>query len=247
MGIIKNILFNILSITSSRTQTIFIMAHMRSGSSLLEHILSSNSDVLGTGEQSRIYNSNLDIKKSELFIRKKNQKLFNKYKFIIDQILHNKYTPNLELLNNNNIKFIFLIRNPDETISSIENLGGPYGINEKKKFSSSSYYSNRIEYLIKLSKLIPEKDQIFITYDQLIFESQSTLNKLTSFLQLKTSLKTVYNLKQTTGKLGDTSKNIKEGVIVKTKKNHIEIDTDIKNELNKFYLRTCIYFDKKSK
>ena len=40
--------------------TILIVSHMRSGSSLLEHILSTNDEIIGFGEQNRIYKNFID-------------------------------------------------------------------------------------------------------------------------------------------------------------------------------------------
>jgi hypothetical protein len=231
---------------SPSSQPVFIMAHMRSGSSLLEHILSSNAEILGAGEQSRIYATNTDLKKGELFIKRINNKLFKPYKYITDQILHKKYTPSLDLIRSNTIKVVFLIRNPEETISSIEKLGGPYGIYEKNVFSSSEYYTNRLEYLVNLSSQISERNQIFITYEELVTETEQTLKKLSSFLELKTNLKKEYSVKQTTGKYGDTSKNIKEGTIINTKKKLVKIDMETKVQLDNLYRETCVLLRKRN-
>lgn len=245
MRFIKNIIFSIWRIFVPNTQSVFIMAHMRSGSSLLEHILSSNPEIFGAGEQSRIYTTNLDLKKGELFIRRINHTLFKPCRYITDQILHKKYTPNLDLIRSNAIKIVFLIRNPKETISSIEKLGGPYSIYEKNEFSSSEYYTNRLEYLVNLSNLIPKGNQIFITYEELVSKTENTLKELTTFLELKTELKKEYNIKQTTGNSGDTSKNIKEGTIINTKKELIEIDTVTKANLDNLYKETSLLLRKK--
>ncbi|EDP71039.1 hypothetical protein FBALC1_01107 [Flavobacteriales bacterium ALC-1] len=240
MSFIKDIMFKVWKNITSNSQPIFIMAHMRSGSSLLEHILSSNEEIFGAGEQSRVYNTYDDLKKGELFIRRVNKRLFKPCKYIADQVLHKKFTPNLDFIRSNSIKVVFLIRTPAETISSIEKLGGPYGVNEIEEFSSSEYYINRLEYLVNLSTKIPKDNQIVITYKELVSETDNTLKKLTAFLDLKTSLKKEYNIKKTTGKLGDTSKNIKAGTIIKTNRRSIEIDEAIKAKLDASYKETCL-------
>lgn len=246
MRFIKNIIFSVWRIFASNSKSVFIIAHMRSGSSLLEHILSSNPEILGAGEQSRIYVTDTDLKKSELFIRKKNHRFFKSCRYITDQVLHQKYTPNLDLLRSNTIKVVFLIRSPGETVSSIEKLGGPYGIHENDEFSSSKYYTNRLEYLVNLSNQISEENQIFITYEELVSKTEHTLKNLSSFLELKTVLKKNYDIKQTTGKSGDTSKNIKEGTIINTTKTPIEIDLKTKVKLGDLYKRTCLLLRQKN-
>jgi len=246
MQFIKHIIFNIWKIFVPNSQPIFIMAHMRSGSSLLEHILSSNPEIIGAGEQSRIYTTNTDLKKGEFFIRRINHTFFKVSKYTTDQVLHKKFTPNLDLLRSNAVKVVFLIRSPEETISSIEKLGGPYGINEKNEFSSSEYYKNRLKYLVNLSSHISEENQIFITYEELVSETEHVLKKLSDFLELKTILKKEYRVKTTTGKSGDTSKNIKKGTIINTKKSLIEIDVKTKTKLNELYKETRLLLSAKT-
>ena len=62
MQFIKHLIFSFWKIFASNSKPVFIVAHMRSGSSLLEHILSSNPEIIGAGEQSRIYATNTDFK-----------------------------------------------------------------------------------------------------------------------------------------------------------------------------------------
>jgi len=242
MRFIKNIVFKVWKGLSPNPKTIFIMAHMRSGSSLLEHILSSNPEILGAGEQSRTYFTNLDLKKGELFIKRLNNRIFKGSKYVTDQVLHNQFTPNIDLFRSNEIKAVILIRNPEETISSIENLNGPYGISENNDFCSLEYYTQRLEYLVNLSRQIPHGNQIFITYEELVTNPENTLKKITLFLELKTVLNKEYNIKATTGKFGDTSKNIKEGTIINAKKKTIHIDTTTKTKLNDYYKKTMLFF-----
>jgi len=244
MMLIKNIIIRFWAFLKPPPQIIVIMAHMRSGSSLLEHILSSNPEIFGAGEQSRIYTTNTDLKKCELFVRTTNNTFFKPFKYITDQVLHEKFTPNLNLLRNNAVKVVLLIRNPEETIASIEKLGGPFGINEHDEFNSSEYYVNRLEYLVNLSKQIPKKNQLFLTYEELVTDTEYTLKRLSAFLELKTALKKDYTIKNTTGKYGDTSNNIKKGTIIITEKKLLKLDSEIKIKLNKTFKDAYVFFKK---
>jgi len=221
---------------TSQPQVIFILSHMRSGSSLLEHILTTNNKILGFGEQNRIYHSLFDIKKMELYVRCKQKKLLKNPKYIVDQILHNSLTPNIKLLNNGRIKIIFLIRSPLETISSIERLGGfPYGIDLTGTYNSGNYYTNRMNTLMSISKSIPKSSQIFLTYNDLINDSDSALNNLSMFLELKYPLQKKYKLKPSTRVLGDRSENILKGEIVSMEKKTIPIDSRSLEKLDNVY------------
>jgi hypothetical protein len=229
---------------TSKPDVVFILSHMRSGSSLLEHILTTNEQILGFGEQNRIYNQESNLLQMEIFIRWKLKKIFKNYKYVIDQVLHNDYTPNLSLLKNERIKLIFLLRTPIETIASIESLGGfPYNINNKGIYNSINYYTDRLNELMTISKSVPESSQFFLTYHDLINNTDSTLSNLDKFLELKTPLKKEYNLKKSTGKLGDRSKYIKKGEIISTTKNSIQLNNESLEKLNSMYNMTNDYFN----
>ncbi len=246
MKIIKHIAFKIWLILNpiANPNVVFILSHMRSGSSLLVHILSSNNQILGIGEQNRIYHKRIDLKQMELFVRWNQKSMFKPYKYIVDQILHSEYTPNKTLLKNNHIKFIFLIRSAHETMSSIENLGGhPYSINNKGKYNPINYYTNRFNELMLISKSISLKSQCFLTYEDLINNSDKTLRNLSLFLDLKTPLKKEYKLKNSTGKLGDRSENIKKGTIINTQNKLITLDSEAMEKLNIIYRKTHKYFN----
>ncbi|MFC4721290.1 sulfotransferase [Geojedonia litorea] len=220
------------------------MSHMRSGSSLLEHILSTNDQILGIGEQNRIYRNKTDLELIEYRARWVLKKFLKRYKYSVDQILHSEYISDRSILKDNSIKCIFLIRKPMETISSIENLGGyPYNINNRGKFNSINYYNKRVSELIQISRLIPANSQFFLTYNELISKPDETLQSLRDFLELKTPLTKEYKLKPTTGKMGDRSENIKAGTIILTKSKTIKLGKEICSKLVANYKKAYNYFN----
>ncbi|MGM5470914.1 sulfotransferase family protein [Flavobacteriaceae bacterium LMO-SS05] len=223
---------------------IFLISHMRSGSTLLEHILSSNNQILGFGEQSRVYTKKSDFKKMELFIRWNQKKIFKYSKYVVDQILHNKYTPNIDFLINHNVKFIFLARSPIETISSIENLGShPYSKANRGLYNSIDYYINRLVEIISMSKIIPVNRQFFLTYTDLTEKTDQTLLGISEFLELKTTLKKDYKLKRSTGHLGDKFENIKKGTIILTQKKLTSLSDKSIKKMNLVYIKTIKHFN----
>lgn len=246
MDSIKKLFFKIWLLVNPNPEpmVVFILSHMRSGSSLLEHILSSNEQILGTGEQNRIYYEENDLKKMELFARRNQKSMLKFYKYMVDQVLHNEQTPNMNLLKNKHIKFIFLIRSPLETITSIENLGGrPYNLNKAGKYNPINYYTDRLNELILLSKSLPVKSQFFLTYSDLTMKTNQTLYDLSQFLDLKSPLNKVYKLKRSTGKFGDQSDNIKIGKVSIIKNKLIELDQKRMENLNETYRNTNKYFN----
>ncbi|MCH2034036.1 MAG: sulfotransferase [Tenacibaculum sp.] len=221
----------------------FIMGHMRSGSSLLEHILSSNSSIIGSGEQARIYESSYDFQKSEFFARVNNKTFLSNFPYFTDQVLHHHLTPNLDFLKNTNGKYLFLIRDPHETLSSMKKLKKAYnGVSEY--FDYVTYYQDRIKYLINFSKKLESHQQIFVTYEDIVTNTDETLVRLSEFLKLKEPLTPFYKLKKTTGILGDRSENIKKQSIQKTKKELVELDNQTKEDLYESYNAAIAYFRK---
>lgn len=236
MKFLKNYFLSIYYNTvTTAGEPIFIMGHMRTGSSLLEHILSSNKDIIGAGEQARVYKENYDIIKSNFFCRRKNEQYTTSFNYFTDQILHDRFTPNLDFLTQIKAKYIFIIRDPIETISSLENGPGGFKINAKGYCNTINYYKHRVESLINLSETLNDKSTFFLTYHNLVDDTISTLNNLTTFLNLEEPLSQRYKLKKTTGRLGDSSDNIKIGFITKTKKNIIQLPIAVTEDLSRTY------------
>jgi len=97
--VIKNILFFTWSLLRQKKeqQHLFLMAHPRSGSSLLMHILTTNKSIAGFGEYLTKYINNSDFLKSEFDIRRKTLHFFKNYLYIANQINHHSITPNKEI------------------------------------------------------------------------------------------------------------------------------------------------------
>ncbi len=101
---------------SQSYQFIFILSHMRSGSSLLTKIVSNNPEVNGYGETHLRYLSRKDFGSSTgkiLFVNRGSTKT-GRERYILDKLLHNYLLP-LEktyLLFEKKVHVIFLIRKP---------------------------------------------------------------------------------------------------------------------------------------
>ena len=63
-----------------------------------------------------------------------------------------------------------LIRNPEETISSILILSNNKGMSMSEE-TVTSIYIERLDYLMKISKIINQENWIFIDYKDLINDS----------------------------------------------------------------------------
>lgn len=236
---LKNIVVFVWSLFSKKQpKRLFIISHMRSGSSLLMHILSSNAEILGWGERGMIYDSKNKVMENELMMKWKSRSFSKKYCYTLDQINHSKMTPKVDLFNNKNTRIIFLIREPKESLSSIINLSKSYYDGTKTIEQASAYYMNRLNDLINIKKSTSKAHHFVLTYNDLVENSSERLNSLSKFLELKESLTSEYKTKKFTGNSGDPSENIKSGKIIKTKNELITIDQNIISETTLVYNKT---------
>lgn len=195
---------------------IWILSHMRSGSSLLVHLLNTHPDILGYGETGIRYQNQEQLN----WLIGKVGWYYNRFliseKYILDKILHNKFLKEQELLENKDIVFIFLLREPQATLISLANM-----FPHRKEHKLLKYYQNRLEKLTEYAQVISDQNRgLLITYDQLINQTDSIFNTFHDFLHINDLFSEEYKLLRWTGKrkIGDTSENIKSGNILRNKK-----------------------------
>jgi hypothetical protein len=195
---------------------------MRSGSSLLTHILSSNPEIIGYGETHIQYSSEQDFKQLMLknylnvseFRQIKDFKNFRmNHKYILDKVLHNNKFLDHSFLTLGNVYVICLLREPQRTLSSILDLK-PHWSEEKALL----YYSDRLKHLETYAQIINNLDRaFFLTYEQLLNNTDLVLKKLQIFLKTKYPFTENYKILKTTGQpgVGDSKENIKAGQILR--------------------------------
>lgn len=192
---------------------IFVLSHMRSGSSLLSHILNSNPEIIGYGETHQRYESVQDFKSLIFRIYWLNREMDMNHTYLFDKILHNHKIVNNSILTSENLHSIFLLREPKRTLSSILDIK-PHLTEEQ----ATNYYINRLLDLEVYARLINSKDRcLLIKYDQLIKKSDLVFQKLQRFLKTQKGFSEKYDLMRTTGMrgIGDSSDNIHAGQIIR--------------------------------
>ena len=202
---------------------IYIIAQARSGSSLLMHLLCSNSKIIGFGEEFTVFENKKAVSFSTFNIKFKQSKLFKKYKYIAHQVTSNLRTPNRELLSKNNNKIIVLVRHPKNVIKSMIAIAN----SKNKKITQeeiASYYINRLDFQKKLMLNVSKKSCCLICYEDLILEPEIELKKISTFLNLKKPLSNNYSLQKFTQISGDPSNNIIQGKIFKTNEHPYKLD-----------------------
>ena len=210
---------------------------MRSGSSLLTHILISNPEITGFGETHLKYSTDknyLDLVckvslLNRIFIKMGNER------YILDKILHNHLLEDtdLTLLKKNNCKVIFLVREPEDSVKSIITT---LKYTEKEAIK---YYQSRLKHIGSLSQGMDKNiSKYFLKFNELINDNDNVLTSLSKFLGLDSRLRPEYKIHRTTGKkgIGDIGNNIFAGRIIAPKANDdISLNESTIKSLNKIY------------
>ncbi len=196
-------------------KNIFILSHMRSTSTLLCHILSSHEKICGHRELHSSYSGSFDIlkTKSRLIMEKDS---YDKSDYLLDKLLHNKLEINEDLFKAPP-KYIFLLRNPERTMSSMIKMHLKDGNKEKNINTLVDYYVNRVKFISEQWNVL-NGEKIYISSEDLTNKPDETLSKISNFLTLNTPISQNYSTYVDTGKggIGDQSNNIKKGVILKS-------------------------------
>ncbi|MEQ9551075.1 MAG: sulfotransferase family protein [Coleofasciculus sp. G3-WIS-01] len=204
---------------------LFILSHMRSGSSLLTHLLNSNSEIIGYGETHIQYDSEQDFKNlflkvylhSREFTKLEDlNKLQMNHKYVLDKVLHDNKFLTEDFLRSQQIYALFLLREPQRSLASIMDLKPHW--NEE---TACHYYINRLSSLVSYAQLINSKKRsMFLTYEQLLNHTDSVFMALKQVLETRENFSEQYEVLRTTGmpNVGDHKGNIKAGRIIRNQR-----------------------------
>ncbi len=197
---------------------IHILSHMRSGSTLLTHLLISNPDVCGYGETHVAYDNQraLTMVTTKILYMLRLFPLPGNERFILDKTLHNHLLKqeNIRFLSGEQSHVIFLIREPIGVVASLT------GYLEFSNEAAINYYTSRLQAIeLYVNELSKQKPCSAFTYDQIINNTKGTFSLLEKQLDLKTPLSENYQLVRTTGQkgIGDASSNIYRGTILRNR------------------------------
>ncbi|GFE68940.1 sulfotransferase [Chroococcus sp. FPU101] len=218
-----------------KLKTIFINSHMRSGSTLLSHLLNSHPKIYGIGETGLTYHSEADLELMMCRVSWYFRKMSIPEDYVFDKLLHNRLLVNKDLLNHEDIYYIFLVRNPEDTLLSLSKL-----FTNRTLPDLYQYYCERLLMMENDFKNIKNYSKvIIITYEQLLNETTQTFETLQRFLQTKEPFVEQYSLTPWTGKkyIGDSSKNIKAGYILRknNKQETLQFPSDLLQNAWNYY------------
>lgn len=228
-----------------KAKYIFILGHMRSGSSLLTHLLASSDEVRGYGETHLTYRRPKDLRllRAKVLFTLRAVWPEKTEGYYLDKILHSMHfdLSTSGFARAKNVRFVYYLREPETTVSSMIKTFG-YTQDE-----ACSYYIGRLETIRNEAEAIPHRARfLFFTHAQLLGDTDAVLGSLQSFLSLEKPLSQEYRILRTTGKpiVGDPSEAIKTGRIIRTNQNADDsagdlVQDELLDRAREVYARTC--------
>jgi hypothetical protein len=202
---------------------VFILAHMRSGSTLLGHIIASHPDFMGAGETYTSYKRPADLQKLVPRTCELLRTLQLKGKFVVDKITMEQYLSAETLSSLPLHKCVIQIRDPKSTLKSL------MWLFDCSQETALTLYKAQLATLEKYGKVLADR-AILIRYDDLIERSQEALTALTRFFAVDPPFTHEYEKTKITGKMGDPSDNIRSGRIIRTTGYDYSIRKDLLDE-----------------
>jgi hypothetical protein len=233
-------------------QVILLLSHMRAGSTLCVNLLCTNPEIIGIGETGIRYSSERDFRILRGKVYSRRSRLLITERYLLDNLNHNFHISNQDIFFNENVKCIFLLRDSESTLSSLLSEGfikheTQFLTRDPKlvdwKVRSSHYYRNRLAKLTEYAKIINNKDKsLYLTYEQLISDTQATFKSLKSFLDIQSSFSDDYTPLSSKGIFGlfgfvgdPVSKKITSGKIIRKKSPKISLPSEILTECLESY------------
>jgi len=216
----------------ARTSFILIVAPMRSGSTLLQHLLAQVDGYLMAGETHVTYRSPADLERLMRRVYRFHGTLGAGATCVVDKCVTDELVPDVTLGGYPRTRLIFLLRDPAATVASLAALtkwrhGGSAA-------SAAAYYVQHLARMVDLAAHVPDPSRaFFVTYEDLVDRTPAALAALTAFLALRAPLRERYETQEWTGVLarGDLSENIKRGEIVRHGRRTVELPPAIRAQI----------------
>lgn len=234
--LVKEIFYHRIRALYPHTRFLFIISMMRSGSTLLAHLLASSPEIVGFGESWIEYHSYEQLESLIARVYRERRLIPSKKFIVMDKINHRAMLKFIDILNHHRLKTIILIRKPDSTISSMLQSGFP---NTDSEDYCARYYMSRLDDFVQYASTIRNPQNLSIlTYEHLIGDSSEVLSKLRQFLFLRKEINKTYKTFWFTGKplIGDHSENIRSGKIIENYKPElVPISQSVLDRCNEAY------------
>jgi Sulfotransferase family len=208
-----------IKLRSQPYQYLFILSHMRSGSTLLVHLLNTHPEIFAYGEAHLSYHSVNDLNRLVCKAKHHLQDWRFDERYIVDKVLHRNHVLDADLIRSQSCAFVFLVREPKGSLNSMLKLRQRPSHKEKQAADYyTRYYIERLDDLMAYGRSLPETCcKVFITHDQLIKRTDEVFGLLSQGLAIDNLFSEEYQLSAATGVrgIGDPSERIKQGRILR--------------------------------
>jgi hypothetical protein len=199
---------------------LFLISPMRAGSSLLTHVLNSHPEITGYGESHLSYDSDEDLFRLVARTSLLESDFPGEETYVMDKMVWS-YGISEELLQSENIYFLFLLRDPKANFRSMQKLKDlrPWdeGLERWNSLEACfEYLRRRLKFMVDQASRVNDPERcMLVEYDALLNQSSHTLAEIRQFLDLDSPISAEYSVSTTSGQFryGDPSANLKTGQI----------------------------------
>lgn len=200
----------------TRLRMLLIQCPMRSGSSLLSHLLNGHHEFCGLGEANQSYTAGAGV--ADLYavtaLKLRQPRISGRY--IVDKIVHNRYLDAASYARMNAWS-IFLLRDPRDCVESIVER-----IFHGDQHGAIQYFEARLAGLGELAAAGCPERQVWLTYEQLQHQTMMVQTLLSQVLEVAGLTCDEYKPHRFTGQWGhgDGGERIAAGRILRDRPKH---------------------------
>jgi hypothetical protein len=218
---------------------LFLLATMRSGSSLLSSILCSHPEILGYGETHVVYDGTDKMRELVTRVCHAHEGHHEGHhegqapaRYVLDKLLHDGLIRDPGVLDGIDLTCVFLLREPRRTIESLVHQL------DSTLDDAFNYYRERLLNLERYARAFPRS--AFLTYEGLIEDPAGTLERLAGFIGLSSPLSPEYRLQPLHDRkgVGDRSGRLEAGrILSEAREISVDLPEDRVAEAEAAYLR----------
>ncbi len=194
-------------------RVLLVLGHMRSGSTLLAHLLAAHDEIAGYGEAHLVHRSALDRLRLRMhvFVRQPQARVTQRY--VMDKVVNEAFEVRPAVLRSPRVRAVLLLREPAAAMASLHRT-----LPEWTEGAVLAHYLTRMDALTAYAAATAGTGRSFaLTHGDLVGRTDAVLAALTDFLGLGTPLRDAYVPTATTGRWGwgDTTDAIWAGRVVR--------------------------------
>lgn len=204
-----------------RPRFLIQLGHMRSGSTVLTHILNTNPQIMGFGETHIRYRSAEDLQRLVYVVHRQLRQPWLRDAWIFDKVLHANKFESGYLAGCARCRFLFLIREPESSLRSMMHQFPTWWTDallprEELQAKAAGHYDSQLRAIMQFAdRLAGDERALFFTHAQLLSQTAEVFRALERLLRLRVPLSERYQLLSTTGTfgIGDPSPHIRRGYL----------------------------------